>query len=155
MSPVPIFILKYIIAYFHYGLNDSNFVDYNSCRFYSIPFTLKVETVCMYTSIHINMLLLVKFLASIKLLAGYVHCAWYNVPPPPQNGMIPLYGAVLHKCVDVEGQAIGSDLQSGRSEDKLAFGLSLVNNDNLYLRAARPNEWKQWVELLEKVINIG
>ena len=65
--------------------------------------------------------------------------------------MIPLYGAQLHKCVDVEGQAIASDLQSGRSEDKLAFGLTLLNSENLYLRAARPNEWKQWVELLEKV----
>lgn len=75
-----------------------------------------------------------------------------SLPPSSlQNGMIPLYGAVLHKCVDVEGQPIGSDLQSGRSEDKLAFGLSLVNNDNLYLRAARPNEWKQWVEQLERV----
>ena len=68
-----------------------------------------------------------------------------------QNGMIPLYGAQLHKCVDVAGQAIGSDLQSGLSEDKLAFRLTLVNNDSLYLRAARPNELRQWVETLEKV----
>ena len=65
--------------------------------------------------------------------------------------MIPLQGAQLHQCVDIEGQAIASDLQSGRSEDRLAFGLSLVNSDNLYLRAAKPNERKQWVELLEKV----
>ncbi len=68
--------------------------------------------------------------------------------------MISLYNAQLHKCVDVEGQAIGSDFQSGRSEDKLAFGLTLVNNESLYLRAARPNEWKQWVEMLEKVCPI-
>ena len=53
--------------------------------------------------------------------------------------------------MDVEGQAIASDLKSGRSEDKLAFVLSLQHGENLYLRAARPNEWKQWVELLEKV----
>ena len=65
--------------------------------------------------------------------------------------MLSLYGAQLHKCVDVEGQVIGSDLQSGLSEDKLAFKLSFVNNKSLYLRAARPNEWKQWVEMLEKV----
>ena len=68
-----------------------------------------------------------------------------------QNGMMSLCGAQLHKCVDVEGQAIGSDLQSGRSEDRLAFRLSLVNNESLYLRAAKPNEWRQWVEVLEKV----
>ena len=68
-----------------------------------------------------------------------------------QNAMISLYGAQLHKCVDVEGQAIGSDFQSGRQEDKLAFGLTLVNNESLYLRAGKPNEWKQWVEMLEKV----
>jgi len=30
-----------------------------------------------------------------------------------EHGMIPLYGAQLHKCVDVEGQAIAPDLQSG------------------------------------------
>lgn len=72
-------------------------------------------------------------------------------PNTLQNGMIPLHGAQLHKCVDVEGQAIGSDLQSGLSEDKMAFSLTLVNNESLYLRAARPNERKQWVETLEKV----
>lgn len=92
---------------------------------------------------------------------GVCMCAsnhvFISTPPPSpstlplQNGMFPLYGAQLHKCVDVEGQAIASDLKSGRSEDKLAFGLSLPHSENLYLRAARPNEWKQWVELLEKV----
>ena len=30
-----------------------------------------------------------------------------------QHGMIPLSGAQLHKCVDIEGQAISADLQSG------------------------------------------
>ncbi len=62
-----------------------------------------------------------------------------------------LFGAQLHRCVDVEGQAIGSDLQSGLSEDKLAFRVSLLNNDPLYLRAAKPSEWRQWLEVLEKV----
>ena len=81
----------------------------------------------------------------------YMNILLTNYFPCLQNGMVPLYGAQLDRCVDVEGQAIGSDLQSGLSEDKLAFRLSLVNNESLYLRAAKPSEWRQWVEMLEKV----
>ena len=65
--------------------------------------------------------------------------------------MIPLSGAQLHKSVDVEGQALQSDLKSGRQEDRLAFRLSFVSNESLYFRVARPNELKGWVERLEKV----
>lgn len=39
----------------------------------------------------------------------------------PQHGMIPLCGAQLHKTVDIEGQPLTADLQSGRREDLLAF----------------------------------
>jgi len=66
-----------------------------------------------------------------------------------------LFGAQLHRCVDVEGQAIGSDLQSGLSEDKLAFRLSLLNCEALYLRAAKPSEWRQRLDVLEKVSRWG
>ena len=65
--------------------------------------------------------------------------------------MIPVHGAQLHKCVDVEGQIIQPDLQSGRQEDRLAFRLSFVNNESLFFRVAKPNEWKAWIEILEKV----
>ncbi len=65
--------------------------------------------------------------------------------------MIPLSGAQLIKCVDVEGQAIGSDLQTGLSEDRLAFRLSFHGNESLFLRAAKPNVLKSWVEALDKV----
>ena len=51
---------------------------------------------------------------------------------------------------DIEGQALQSDLKSGRQEDHL-FRFSFVSNESLYFRVARPNELKGWVERLEKV----
>ncbi len=65
--------------------------------------------------------------------------------------MIPLSGAQLAKCVDVEGQAIGCDLQTGLSEDRLAFRLSPTSSESLFLRAAKPNVLKSWLEALDKV----
>jgi len=71
-----------------------------------------------------------------------------------EHGMIPLYGAQLHKCVDVEGQAIAPDLQSGLKEDLLAFRLSFVGNESLFFRAAKPNQRNTWIQTLEKVRHV-
>ena len=43
-----------------------------------------------------------------------------------QHGMIPLCGAQLHKTVDIEGQPLTADLQSGRREDLLAFRYNII-----------------------------
>ena len=62
---------------------------------------------------------------------------------------------VVQVPADIEGQALQSDLKSGRQEDHLAFRFSFVSNESLYFRVARPNELKGWVERLEKVRERG
>eukprot|EP00731_Ephydatia_muelleri_P006566 Em0003g814a len=69
-----------------------------------------------------------------------------------EYGMIPLGTAQLHKCVDVEGQTMQPDLQSGLGEDRMGFRISFKNKESLFFRVAKPNERRVWVEALDKCI---
>ena len=42
---------------------------------------------------------------------------------------------------------------TGLKEDRLAFKVTFVSHEPLFFRAAKPNERRQWVEALEKVMN--
>ena len=51
-------------------------------------------------------------------------------------------------CVDrtVISVHVLSYTSSGLTEDRLAFHVSVVNDESFHFRVAKPSEWKSWVE---------